>query len=64
FLVLFVLLTANLSLPSLLALGWGAVGTVAFLMLVVRPLTVWICTLGSPLSWRDKLFAAWLAAGR
>ncbi len=59
--VLFILLTANLSLPSVLALGWGAVGTVAFLMLGVRPLTVWLCTLGSPLSWRDKLFAAWLA---
>ncbi|MGK7907839.1 MAG: sodium:proton antiporter [Synechococcus sp.] len=59
--VLFILLTANLSLQSVLLLGWGAMGTVAVLMLVVRPLSIWLCTWGGELTWREKLFAAWMA---
>lgn len=59
--VLFVLLTANLSLGSIRLLGWGAVATVAVLIVVVRPLSVWMCTLGSDFSWREKVFVAWLA---
>ena len=30
-------------------------------MLVVRPINVWICTLNSPLNWRQKLFVSWIA---
>ncbi|MEM9534815.1 MAG: cation:proton antiporter [Cyanobacteria bacterium P01_E01_bin.45] len=59
--VLFILLTANLSLQSVLLLGWGAVGTVAVLMFVVRPLSIWLCTWGGELTWREKVFAAWMA---
>ena len=59
--VLFILLTANLSLQSLLLLGWGAAGTVAVLMFVVRPLSIWLCTWGGELTWREKVFAAWMA---
>jgi len=59
--VLFILLTSTLSLKAVLALGWGALATVLCLMLVVRPLSVWLCTWGSDLNWRQKLFVAWLA---
>ncbi|MEM9568803.1 MAG: cation:proton antiporter, partial [Cyanobacteria bacterium P01_E01_bin.34] len=59
--VLFILLTANLSLQSVLLLGWGAIGTVAVLMFVVRPLSIWLCTWGGELTWREKVFAAWMA---
>lgn len=59
--VLFVLLAADLSIPSIFALGWGSLGTVAVLMFVVRPLNVWICTGNSPLNWRQKLFVGWIA---
>ena len=59
--VLFILLTANLSLQSVLLLGWGAAGTVAVLMFVVRPLSIWLCTWGGELTWREKVFAAWMA---
>ncbi|MFM7192954.1 MAG: cation:proton antiporter, partial [Microcystaceae cyanobacterium] len=41
--VLFILLAADLSLKSVLALGWGSVGTVLTLMLVIRPLSVLLC---------------------
>jgi NhaP-type Na+/H+ or K+/H+ antiporter len=59
--ILFVLLSANLSLASLVALGWGGVLTVLCLMLVVRPLSVLICTWNSSFSWRQRAFMAWCA---
>lgn len=59
--VLFVLLSADLSIASIVALGWGSVLTVLVLMLVVRPASVWLCTLDSSLNWRQKLFVAWVA---
>ncbi len=59
--VLFILLAADLSIASIFALGKGAIFTVAVLMLVVRPITVWLCTWQSQLNWRQKLFVAWIA---
>lgn len=58
--VLFVLLAADLSLDSVVALGWGGVLSVLTIMLVVRPLSVWICTLNSDFNWRQKLFISWI----
>lgn len=58
--VLFILLAADLSIPSVFALGWGSVLTVLVLMLLVRPLSVAICTVQSDLNWRQKLFVAWI----
>ncbi|MEB3883273.1 cation:proton antiporter [Lyngbya sp. CCY1209] len=58
--VLFILLAADLSLQSIVALGWGSVLTVLALMFVVRPLNVWLCTLNSKLNWRQKSFISWI----
>jgi NhaP-type Na+/H+ or K+/H+ antiporter len=59
--VLFILLSADLSLASILALGWGSLFTVLTLMFVIRPLNVGICTWNSDLNWRQKLFLCWIA---
>ncbi|MFB2921932.1 MULTISPECIES: cation:proton antiporter [Aerosakkonema] len=59
--VLFILLSADLSLDSVLALGWGSLYTVLVLMFVVRPLSISLCTLNSDLNWRQKLFVSWIA---
>lgn len=59
--VLFILLAADLSLASLLALGWGAVLAVLVLMVVVRPINIWVCTRSSDLGWRQKVFLSWIA---
>jgi NhaP-type Na+/H+ or K+/H+ antiporter len=59
--VLFILLAADLSIAGVIALGWGGVLTVLCLMLVVRPLNVWVCTWNSDLNWRQKLFLCWIA---
>ncbi len=58
--VLFILLAADLSLQSIVALGWGSVLTVLALMWLVRPLNIWLCTLNSSLNWRQKLFVSWV----
>ncbi|MFB6275773.1 MAG: cation:proton antiporter [Halothece sp.] len=58
--VLFILLAADLSIASIFALGWGSVLTVLCLMFVIRPLSIWVCTLGSTLDWRQKLFVSWV----
>ncbi|MEB3290524.1 MAG: cation:proton antiporter [Leptolyngbya sp.] len=59
--VLFILLAADLSIASVVALGWGAVGTVLVLMLLVRPVSIWICTRSSDMNWRQKVFLSWIA---
>jgi NhaP-type Na+/H+ or K+/H+ antiporter len=59
--VLFVLLAADLSLASVVALGWGSLFAVLALMWIVRPINIWVCTLNSGLNWRQKLFACWVA---
>jgi NhaP-type Na+/H+ or K+/H+ antiporter len=59
--VLFILLAANLSIPSVYALGWEGVQTVAVMMLLVRPLNVLVSTWDSTLNWRQKAFLAWCA---
>ncbi|MDY7019943.1 MAG: cation:proton antiporter [Cyanobacteriota bacterium] len=58
--VLFILLAADLSLESIVALGWGSVLTVLALMWIVRPLNVWLCTFNSSLNWRQKSFVSWV----
>ncbi|PZO37413.1 MAG: sodium:proton antiporter [Pseudanabaena frigida] len=59
--VLFILLSANLSIPSIFALGWGGVQTVLFLMFIVRPINVIVSTWNSSLTWRQKAFLSWCA---
>ncbi len=59
--VLFILLSADLSIASIFALGWGSVYTILALMLVVRPVNIWLCTWNSDLNWRQKLFLCWIA---
>jgi NhaP-type Na+/H+ or K+/H+ antiporter len=59
--VLFILLSADLSIAGVFALGWGGLLTVLTLMFVVRPLSIWACTRNSDLNWRQKIFLSWIA---
>jgi NhaP-type Na+/H+ or K+/H+ antiporter len=59
--LLFVLLAADVRIEEVLALGWRGVGVVAVLLLLVRPLGVWLCTQGSELRPRERGFIAWIA---
>ncbi len=59
---LFILLASNVdvSLAHLQGIGWRGAAFVAMLVLVVRPLAVLSATLGSELSWKERLLVGWV----
>jgi hypothetical protein len=59
--MLFVLLAADVRLSRVASLGWAGIGIVAALMFVVRPVNVFLSTLRTNLSFREKAFLSWLA---
>ena len=59
--MLFVLLAAGVRLDDLRALGPPGWAVVAALVLVVRPASVLLSTLGCGLSWRERALACWIA---
>lgn len=58
--ILFVLLAANLDVRVIYAEGWRGIVTVLLMMVVVRPLAVFISTYKTKLKWREKLFISWI----
>lgn len=59
--IVFVLLSADLELQGLFALGWNGALLVAVIILVVRPATIFLCTIGTGLPLNEKLFLSWIA---
>ncbi|MFQ5768042.1 MAG: cation:proton antiporter [Acidobacteriota bacterium] len=59
--LLFILLSAGIRLTSLQTLGRPALLMVGALMFIIRPVSVFLCTWRSRLSFREKLFLSWLA---
>jgi NhaP-type Na+/H+ or K+/H+ antiporter len=57
----FVLLSATLSIETVTALDWRAAVFVAVMLLAVRPAAVWLSTIGTGLSWQERLFLGWIA---
>lgn len=59
---LFIVLGARLSPGELAQIRWGALaGFIGILVVLARPLAVWVSTLGSELTARDRLFMCWMA---
>ncbi|MEN5036187.1 cation:proton antiporter [Pseudomonas sp. TWI929] len=58
---LFILLAARLDLHALLGLGPAVLALLLVIQLLARPLNVWLATLGSTLSWRERALLAWIA---
>ena len=58
---LFIILAARLKMSDLAYISAGSLIFLAILMLVARPVSVVLSTLGSKLSWRERLFISWLA---
>jgi NhaP-type Na+/H+ or K+/H+ antiporter len=57
---LFIILAARLQLGDMVLMGWGALGVLAVIQFVARPLKVALSTLGSTLSWRERVLLAWV----
>ncbi|KPM13184.1 sodium:proton antiporter [Citromicrobium bathyomarinum] len=58
---IFILLSASLSYDDLQYLNWRFGAFLLALLFFVRPATVLISLLGSPLPWNERLFLAWIA---
>lgn len=58
---LFIVLAARLDIDTVLQIGWGSVLFVLILILVVRPVAVFLSTFRSGLNWREKIFLSWMA---
>jgi len=58
---LFIILAARVRFQDLRDLESGVVWLLLALVFVARPLAVLLSTRGTPLSWRDRAFLAWLA---
>lgn len=59
--VLFIILAARLQLADLAYLGASSLAFLGILICIARPAAVAVSTLGSDLSWRDRLFLSWMA---
>lgn len=58
---LFILLSARLELSNFSDLSWRGPAFVVFMILLVRPISVWVSTMGCGLSNSERIFLAWLA---
>ncbi len=60
--MLFIILAARLQISQLQDLNWWAVFGFLFILIVVaRPAAVFLATVGAGLSWRERMFIAWIA---
>ena len=59
--VLFPLLASDVSWGELSPLGWGGIICVLMLMLIVRPISISLATMGRELDIKQSIFLAWLA---
>ncbi|HET7308403.1 MAG TPA: sodium:proton antiporter [Gammaproteobacteria bacterium] len=59
--VVFILLTAGLHTRSLDWIGWQAAGLLAVVIFLIRPVAVWLATLGAGVPFKDRLLIGWIA---
>ena len=57
----FIVLSASLERDMLAGLGWETAAFVAAIVLVVRPASVFLATLWTPLGWRQRVLIGWVA---
>ncbi|SDW93621.1 cation:proton antiporter [Marinobacter mobilis] len=58
---LFIILAARIEFESIASLGWNLLLVLAALILIARPLSIFLAALGTNLNWREKLFLSWVA---
>lgn len=57
--ILFIILSSRIDLVDIRSLGWGGLGVLLIIILVVRPIGVFISA-GRQLSLNEKLFVSWI----
>lgn len=57
---LFIILSARVNLDALYSIGWGAVGVFLVVQFISRPAKVFISTLGSKFTVKERIFLSWV----
>jgi CPA1 family monovalent cation:H+ antiporter len=57
---LFIILAARIEFYHFNKLGWSAIGVLAILMLIARPVSVFVSSINSDLKFREKLLISWI----
>jgi len=59
---LFIVLASRLTIDmaTIRMLGWRSLALVALIIVVVRPVSVFVATFGSGLSWQERSFLSWI----
>jgi CPA1 family monovalent cation:H+ antiporter len=58
---LFIILAARIEFDQIIVLGWSAIGILAVIQFIARPIKVLISTRGSSLKWQEKALLSWIA---
>ncbi|RMH62973.1 MAG: hypothetical protein D6677_08555 [Calditrichaeota bacterium] len=59
--MVFILLAANLKLEQFTMLGTMGLWTLAGILFLVRPLSIFVCSVGTTLNINEKVFLSWIA---
>lgn len=57
----FLLLTADLDPHIMLDLDWRGAALIAAVILLVRPIAIWLATIGAGMSWQERALVGWIA---
>ncbi len=57
---LFIILAARVDFAAFELLGWGAIGMLVVVQFISRPIKVFVSTIGSVLTWQERLVIAWI----
>jgi NhaP-type Na+/H+ or K+/H+ antiporter len=57
----FLLLTSDLDPQIMSAMHWDSAALVAVVIFLVRPVSVWMATIGAGMSWQERLLMGWIA---
>ncbi|CCK75910.1 sodium/hydrogen exchanger family protein [Oleispira antarctica RB-8] len=57
---LFIILSARVDLDTLYGMGWGAVGVFLVVQFVSRPVKVFVSTIGSKFTYKERAFLSWV----
>lgn len=58
--ILFIILSANIEMAQLQLLGWGSAIVFLIVILILRPLSVFISAIGSKMKFNEVLFISWI----
>ncbi|MBO0663439.1 cation:proton antiporter [Jiella sp. MQZ9-1] len=58
---LFIVLTASLQLSVIMSLEWRVVVFLALVLLVIRPIAIFVSTTGAGLEFKERLLVSWIA---